>query len=112
MSKKKTIPKSYKHPTDYLKEYGDWPNKWMIFSEDQKTGNEILSMFTSFIYFLIKNKFSVKTIKNHMLYLNLLGDEIIGRLNDEDEKNRTLPIKELILEYIEEEGGWHLASLY
>jgi hypothetical protein len=46
-----------------------------------------------------------KTIKNHGYHLSMLGGEIIERLNRDDEDNRKLPPRELILHYVDDEGG-------
>ena len=48
---------------------------------------------------------AAKTIKNHMHHLNLLGSEIVRRLNDGDESYRKLPGNALILKYIDDETG-------
>jgi hypothetical protein len=46
-----------------------------------------------------------KTIDSHGSNLNILGREIIERLNEADEDKRKLSPRELILHYVDEEGG-------
>ena len=105
MSKQKITTKNYCQPTDYWGDYLEWPKDWMIVEEDLGIGNNLLDLFTPFIAFLIKDGLSVKAIKNHMTNLSVLGSEIIRCLNDDDEKNRKLIPKKLLLEYIDEEHG-------
>lgn len=92
-------------PEDYFDNYYDWPSDWMGVEEDIIIGNSLLTIFTPFVETLIEEKHSVKTIKKHLGNLALLGGEIIGRLNDEDEKNRKLTPRKLLLEYIDDECG-------
>lgn len=94
-----------KGPTDYFKDFRNWPNDWMIVEADKEIGKGLLEVFEDFINSLIDKELSVKTVKSHMSNLSWLGSTIIERLNDGDEKKRRLPTKKLILEYIDDEGG-------
>ena len=107
MSKKKTSTKDYSEPTSYFPDLYNWPTEWTSDQDELKTGKEILRIFAAFTQSLIEDKFAVKTIKNHMGNLKLLGEEIFGRGNDEDLK---LPAKKLLLEYIGEDGGPYIPS--
>lgn len=100
-----SVPKKNQKPSHYFKDFYEWPNNWRVIDEDIKTGKNLLMLFEPFINTLIKEGLSVKTIKNHMTHLTILGEEIIRRLNDGDEKNRKLAPKKLLLEYIEDEYG-------
>lgn len=102
---KKKMPKHYQKPADYFSNFAQWPEDWMVIDEDLVIGNNLLELFTPFIENLIKEELAIKTIKNHMGNLMLLGEEIIRRLNDDDEDNRKLMPKKLLLEYIDEEYG-------
>lgn len=104
MSKKKTA-KKYEKPVDYFKNFYEWPKDWMGAEEDLIIGIALLTQFTPFIESLIKQGLAVKTIKHHMGNLAVLGSEIIRRLNDGDEKNRNLPPRRLLLEYIDDQHG-------
>ena len=105
MSKKKRPFKKYQEPSDYYKDYMDWPNTWTVGHEDLHIANNLRNHFTPFIQSMIADGLAVKTIKNHMLNLSQLALEIIGRLNDEDEGNRKLPIETLLLKYIDDQNG-------
>jgi len=52
-----------------------------------------------------------RTIKNHGNHLGALGGEIIRNLDCLGEKNRTLSPRELILHYVDDEGGPLLSLL-
>lgn len=73
--------------------------------EDLVIGDALLTLFTPFIESLINDGLSVKTIKTHMGNLSVLGSEIIRRLNDVDEENRKLTPREILLGYLDDEGG-------
>lgn len=105
MSKQKISTKNYCQPSDYCGDYSMWPKEWMIIDEDFLIGKNLLDLFTPFINSLIKEGLAVKSIKNHMTNLSVLGAEIISCLNDDDEKNRKLTPKKLLLEYIDEDYG-------
>lgn len=97
--------KKYQKPVDYFRDFHEWPKDWMGIDEDLIVGNTLMMLFTPFIESLIKETLAVKTIKNHMGNLALLGSEIIRRLNDGDEKNRKLLPRKLVLEYIDDLHG-------
>ncbi len=80
--------KKYQTIIDYFKDFYDWPKDWMVVDKDLVTGNTLLKLFVPFIESLIKNQLSIKTIKNHLGNLFILGGEIIKRINEGDEKNR------------------------
>lgn len=105
MSIKKRISNAYEKPTDYFKDFYEWPQIWQVIAEDLVIGENLLEMFKPFIEMLIAEGLSVKTVKKHMLNLTLLGAEIIRRLNDDDEANRKLTPKKLLLKYINEYEG-------
>jgi len=73
--------------------------------EDLEIGRGLLGFFIPFIQCLIDEGYAKKTIDSHGSNLNILGGEIIRRLNKTDEDNRKLSPRELILHYVDEEGG-------
>lgn len=103
MSKKTKPAKSLPQSTDYFSDLKKWPDDWKVTDKDLKIGMEMLEPFSAFIKFLVGNGLAKKTIKNHIQNLNLLGSEIIRRLNDEDSRFRKLPTYDIILKYID--GG-------
>jgi hypothetical protein len=82
----------------------EWPNDWMGIKEDLEIGRGLLALFIPFIQHLIDEGLAKITIKKHGCHLGILGSEIIQRLNSLEE-NRKLSPRELILHYVDEEGG-------
>ncbi len=105
MSKKTKTAKRDTQPTDYFSEFEEWPSKWMIVDKDLKIGTAMIESFEVFVGALIDDGMSPKTIKKHMQNLDLLGAEIIRRLNDEDSSYRKLSSNALLLKYIDDESG-------
>jgi hypothetical protein len=102
-AKKNTNDSNY--PSDYFSDIDEWPKNWMGIEEDLAIGRGLLALFIPFIQHLIDQGMAKKTIKNHGYHLSMLGGEIIERLNQDDEDNRKLPPRELILQYVDDEGG-------
>ena len=100
-----------KDPSDYLSNIDEWPEDWMGVEEDLAIGRGLLGLFIPFIQHLIDKGLAAKTIKNHGYHLNMLGSEIIERLNQDDEDNRKLSPRELVIHYVDEEGGPLLSFL-
>ena len=105
MSKKKKAAKDNSLLTEYFSDFNDGPSKWAEGDEDLKIGAGMLDSFAVFTKSLIESGLAKKTIKNHMSNLDLLGNEIIRRLNDDDAAFRKLPTNTLILKYIDDETG-------
>ena len=103
--RKKTTAKKYQRPTDYFRDFHDWPKNWMEIDKDLIVGNALLTLFATFVESLIKQALAVKTIKIHMGNLAVLASEVIRRLNDGDQKNRKLTTINLLLKYIDAEQG-------
>lgn len=100
-----------KDPSDYLSNIDEWPEDWMGVEEDLAIGRGLLGLFIPFIQHLIDEGLAAKTIKIHGYHLNMLGGEIIERLNQDDEDNRKLSPRELVIHYVDEEGGPLLSFL-
>ena len=98
-------------PSDYLSNIDEWPEDWMGVEEDLAIGRGLLGLFIPFIQHLIDEGLAAKTIKIHGYHLNMLGGEIIERLNQDDEDNRKLSPRELVIHYVDEEGGPLLSFL-
>jgi hypothetical protein len=100
-----------KHPSGYFPDIEEWPENWMGVEEDLEIGHGLLGLFIPFIQHLIDEGWAAKTIKNHGYHLKMLGGEIIERLNQDDEDNRKLSPRELIIHYVDDEGGPLLSYL-
>ena len=73
-------------------------------TEDIEYGKQIIAIFEPFIWSLISEKLTRKTIEIHIENLWLLGGELI-RLINQDEDNRCRRPLELIMENIRHDGG-------
>jgi hypothetical protein len=95
----------------YCKDINDWPDSWEIDEIDIEIGRAIVEQFKPFLIEKIEQGRAKKTIRTHTLYLWALGGELISRIN-EDETERRLSARELILKYIDESGGpcWRHAN--
>ena len=96
MKKKKKITKNSYELTEYFSDYNQWHKKWIETDDDLEISRSISLSFVGFVKFLITKGLTKKTIKNHIQNLDLLGGEIIRRLNDDDESYRNLAGNELM----------------
>lgn len=96
---------------EYNKKINEWPNQWQGDEEDIPIGQAINEYFKSFLLYKIEQGKSKKTIKISAGYLWALGGELIRQIND-DEEERKLSAKNLILKYVDEGGGpyWRHAN--
>jgi len=91
--------------TDYCKDIGNWPNSWEREEKDLEIGERILNqVFVPFFEFLIEQQFAKKTIQKHMNNIWLLGGELIDRVVMDEELRDTNAL-DLVLEFIDGEGG-------
>lgn len=95
----------------YCENMNDWPDSWEIDEIDIEIGKAIVEQFKPFLIEKIEQGRAKKTIKTYAGYLWALGSELISRLN-EDETERHLSARELILKCIDESGGpyWRHAN--
>lgn len=89
----------------------EWPRRWEISEEDLDIGKAITEHFKEFLLYRIKQGRSKRTIHLDASYLWALGGELIRAIN-EDDSERSLSAKDLILKYVDESGGpyWRHAS--
>jgi hypothetical protein len=99
---------SGKNSTDLLLEYckdiNEWPDRWEIDSADIKIGQAINEIFKLLLMDKIEKGKSKKTVRIYANYLWALGGELIRQVN-EDENERQLSAKNLILKYVDDGGG-------
>ena len=88
----------------YCKDIDNWPDKWEIAEEDIVIGKSITEQFKIFLIDRIDKGRAKKTIKNDATYLWVLGGELIRAIN-ENETERQLSARALILKHIDESGG-------
>lgn len=88
----------------YCKDIDEWPNRWEIDQADVVIGQAINEYFKSFLLSKIEQGRTRKTIRMTGGYLWVLGGELIRQINN-DESERKLSAKDLILKYVDEGGG-------
>ena len=86
------------------KDMQDWPNRWAGTNADIPVGNKIIQAMEPFLLAMKDDGLAVTTVNRHLTNLWLLGGEIISRLYD-DPKLRKADGNQLLLEFVEEEGG-------
>ena len=106
MPKQKSCSNLMEALYQYCKNINDWPASWEIVEEDIVVGEVLTEQFKLFLLDRIEKEQTKKTIKIHAQYLWVLGGELIRKINeDEDDAERRLSAKELILKYIDNSGG-------
>ena len=95
----------------YCKDIENWPAKWEIAEEDIVIGKAITEQFKLFLIDRIDKGRAKKTIKNNATFLWALGGELIRAIN-EDDSERQLSARELILKYIDDSGGPYWRHAY
>ncbi len=95
----------------YCKNIDEWPSRWEIDAADLIIGQAINDYFKSFLLEKIEQGRTRKTIRITGDYLWALGGELIRQIN-EDESERKLSAKDLILKYVDDGGGpyWRHAA--
>jgi hypothetical protein len=81
----------------------DWPHSWMGSEEDIVPGQHLVDCFELFCERLLTTTLTRKTVHKHINNLWLLGGEVIRDLN-EDGKLRKIPIDQLLLQTLDEDG--------
>jgi hypothetical protein len=90
--------------SEYCKDIKEWSARWEIVEADLKIGQAITEQFKLFLIDRIQKGRAKRTIKIYANYLWALGGELIRQIN-EDDSQRRLSAKELILKYIDDSGG-------
>lgn len=95
----------------YCKDINNWPDSWEIDDIDIEIGKAIIEQLKPFLIEKIEKGRAKKTIRTYAYYLWALGGELISLIN-EDETERRLSARELLLKYIDESGGpyWRHAN--
>jgi len=107
LSNKKNLPILY----EYCKDINTWQNRWAISNADIEIGKAINKYFKLFLLDRIEKGRAKSTIKIYARYLWALGGELIRQINEE-EAERGLPAKQLILKYVNESGGPYWRHAY
>jgi len=86
------------------KDMDDWPRRWAGDKSDLPIGGRIVQAMHSFLLAMMEEGLAPTTINRHLDNLWLLGGEIIYRVQD-DRKLKKSAGDDLILQFVDEEGG-------
>jgi hypothetical protein len=88
-----------------------WPESWAGDKDDIPVGRTLLGLFKPYLTELINKGRTKATTKRHADYLWALGGEIIRDVS-ENETPFDVPGNELVLRYVDSDGGplWQHAS--
>jgi hypothetical protein len=98
------IPAKTLAPNPLCPDWAHWPRLWQVYPEDLATGQEIVQILQPFAMHLLQHGLTLKTRQRHLDHLQMLGGEIIRRRH-QDPSLAKLPIQELLLNLIEDDGG-------
>jgi len=82
----------------------DWPTSWQCKESDNSTGVGLLNVLTPFLQHLVDSGQAPTTLRRHFGNIWLLGSEIIRQM-DYDSSLRFFPGGDLVLKFIDEDGG-------
>ena len=82
----------------------NWPLSWQVAKDDVIIGQCIIEILKPFLHELLRQHLADRTLDRHRDHLWMLGGEIIRRRHDDPELCKQ-PVKTLLLNLIEEEGG-------
>ena len=88
----------------FCPDLANWPHTWRCEESDEPIGHELVEHLKPFLLELLRQPLSDKVRARHRDHLWMLGGEFIRRRH-EDADLAAQPVKELLLNLIEEEGG-------
>ena len=88
----------------FLADIRDWPDRWKGESRDVPLGGKIVRAVRPFLEALVSSELADSTVRRHVDNIWLLGGEIV-RLASLDSAIRRLKGRELVLRFVDEEGG-------
>ena len=95
-------------PTAQLDQYcpdlSNWPENWRFDDPDIPPGERIVQYVKPFLLHLLEQKLATKTLHKHRDNIWLLGGEVI-RERYEDERLLKLPVEQILINMIHEDGG-------
>jgi len=81
-----------------------WPGSWAYEKRDIPPGVQMVDSFKPFLREMLALSLSRKTLRQHRDNIWVLGGEVIRRLQM-DSSLRRRPIKQVVLELIDDDGG-------
>lgn len=105
VSRSAIIPEDAADSLDRLcPDLAQWPLSWRVEAGDVIIGQCIIETLKPFLLDLLRQPLANKTLARHRDHVWLLGGEIIRRRHDDPELCQQ-PVKMLIFNLIEEDGG-------
>jgi hypothetical protein len=89
---------------EYCPDIEDWPKRWSYEESDLAPGRRIVEFLKPFLLHLLTKKLATSTLHRHRDHLWMLGGEVIRRRQEDTQLSR-LPVEEVTLGLLEEEGG-------
>jgi len=86
---------------DYL-DVDHWPHGWTREHRDLLVAERLLGIFKAFLFYLLEQRLSTKTLLAHRDHVRVLGEEVIRRLKPQLRRRDMAPV---ILVFIDEDGG-------
>jgi len=87
--------------SDYL-DVDHWPYGWSHERRDLLVAERILSIFKAFLFYLLDQGLSQKTLLLHREHVRALGEEVIRRLKPQWRRQNMAPV---LFVFIDEDGG-------
>lgn len=81
-----------------------WPDLWALEHSDVAIGQRIVESIQPFLIDLLQQGLVDKTLTRHRDHLQMLGGEIIRRRHNDPDLAKQ-PVRNLLLNLVEEEGG-------
>ena len=85
-------------------DFAQWPLSWQVEKDDVIIGQCIIETLNPFLHDLLRKHLAHRTLTRHRDHLWMLGGEIIRRRHEDAELYKQ-PVKKLLFNLIEEEGG-------
>ena len=86
---------------DYLN-IDHWPSGWSRERRDLLVAERLLGIFKAFLFHLLDQGLSRKTLLLHRDHVRTLGEDIIGRLKTQQRRRNMVPV---LFVFIDEDGG-------
>jgi hypothetical protein len=104
VSKPAIIPEEAAALEQFCPDLANWPRSWRYEAGDVPIGQDIVEHLKPFLLDLLHQPLVDKTRARHRDHLWMLGGEIIRRRHEDPDLTRQ-PVKELLANLIEEDGG-------
>jgi hypothetical protein len=88
---------------DYL-DIDHWSHRWGVNAGDVRTGQRLLDVFKPFLFALLEQRLSRKTLLQHRDNVCALGEHIVHRARQQSQLRRRV-IQPVLLAFLDDDGG-------